>query len=77
MINMSKNRKNLIQRVAMTLLALVLTSASAWAAGYIYVGYLDPTAPIGMQRKTVLNPVWVDDWPCGSDGTVAGNRIDS
>ena len=28
---MSKNRKNLIQRVAMTLLALVLTSASAWA----------------------------------------------
>lgn len=58
---MSKNRKNLIQRVAMTLLALVLTSASAWAAGYIYVGYLDPTAPIGMQRKTVLNPVWVDD----------------
>ena len=29
---MSKNRKNLIQRVAMTLLALVLTSASAWAA---------------------------------------------
>lgn len=58
---MSKNRKNLIQRVAMTLLALVLTSASVWAAGDIYVGYLDPTAPIGMQRKTVLNPVWVDD----------------
>lgn len=34
---MSKNRKNLIQRVAMTLLALVLTSASAWAAGDISI----------------------------------------
>ena len=33
---MSKNRKNLIQRVAMTLLALVLTSADAWAAAPSY-----------------------------------------
>ena len=58
---MRKNRKNLIQRVAMTLLAMVLTSESAWAAALIYVGYLDPTEPIGLQRKTVLNPEWVSD----------------
>ena len=42
-------------------LLLTLTAQTAWAAGDIYVGYLDPTAPIGQQRKTVLNPVWVDD----------------
>ena len=45
----------------MSLLLMMLTTMTAWAAGDIYVGYLDPTAPIGMQRKTVLNPVWVDD----------------
>ena len=45
----------------MLLMMTMLTTQTAWAAGYIYVGYLDPTAPIGMQRKTVLNPVWVDD----------------
>ena len=50
-------------RAAMMLLATLLftlTAQTAWAAGDIYVGYLDPTAPIGQQRKTVLNPVWVD-----------------
>ena len=50
---MSKNRKNLIQRVAMTLLALVLTSASAWAED---VSYFDPTASIGLQTKQATNP---------------------
>ncbi len=51
-------------------LLLTLTAQTAWAAGDIYVGYLDPTAPIGMQRKTVLNPVWVDDntVEIGTDG---------
>ena len=33
---MSKNRKNLIQRVAMTLLALVLTSASGQKKTFPY-----------------------------------------
>ena len=45
----------------MTLLLAMLMTASAWAEADIYVGYLDPTAPIGQQRKTVLNPVWVDE----------------
>ena len=45
----------------MTLLVTMLTTQTAWADALIYVGYLDPTAPIGMQRKTVLNPVWVDE----------------
>ena len=45
----------------MSLLVMVLTTMTAWAAELNYVGYLDPTAPIGMQRKTVLNPVWVDE----------------
>ena len=59
---MKKTMKKLFQtKVALALLLCVLTATEAWAAGYIYVGYLDPTAPIGMQRKTVTNPVWVDD----------------
>ena len=48
-------------KMLLATLLLTLTAQTAWAAGDIYVGYLDPTAPIGQQRKTVLNPVWVDD----------------
>ena len=58
---MEKQERRLYFRAAMTLLLMLLTTVTAWAAGDIYVGYLDPTAPIGMQRKTVLNPGWVDE----------------
>ena len=56
-----KQERRLYFRAAMMLLMMLLTTVTAWAAGDIYVGYLDPTAPIGMQRKTVLNPGWVDE----------------
>jgi hypothetical protein len=48
--------KTFIRRAAMMLALMVLTTVGALAEDLIYVGYLDPTAPIGMQRKTVLNP---------------------
>ena len=54
-------KTNIFRRAALALLLCVLTSMTAWAAVDNYVGYLDPTAPIGMQRKTVLNPEGVDD----------------
>ena len=53
--------KRLFSKAAALLLMMVLTTATAWADELIYVGYLDPTAPIGMQRKTVLNPEEVSD----------------
>ena len=61
---MKKTITFLSRRAAVMLLTTLLFTLAAqtvWAAGDIYVGYLDPTAPIGMQRKTVLNPVWVDE----------------
>ena len=61
---MKKTITFLSRRAAVMLLATLLftlTAQTAWAAGDIYVGYLDPTAPIGQQRKTVLNPVCVDE----------------
>ena len=56
---MEKQERRLYFRAAMTLLMMLLTATSAWAEELNYVGYLDPTAPIGMQRKTVLNPGWI------------------
>jgi len=66
MINMSKCRKNLIQQIAMMLLALALNSASAWAEN---VMYFDPTAGMGEQRKIATNVV-----PITSETTEIGSE---
>lgn len=46
-------------RTTMMLLLMVLASMNAWADELIYVGYLDPTAAIGAQRKSVANPTQI------------------
>jgi hypothetical protein len=66
MINMSKCRKNLIQQIAMMLLALALNSASAWAEN---VMYFEPTAGMGEQRKIATNVV-----PITSETTEIGSE---
>ena len=48
--------KRLFSKAATLLLMMVLTTAPAWAKADVIVKYLDPTAAMGAQRKSVTNP---------------------
>lgn len=48
--------KRLFSKAATLLLMMVLTTATAWADADVIVKYLDPTAAMGAQRKSVTNP---------------------
>ena len=48
--------KTRLTRATLTLALMLLTATTAWAEADVIVKYLDPTAAIGAQRKSVTNP---------------------